>query len=221
MIVVGSERVRRWYLLVVWLVVCGGFALQVWITTTTVLDQGRPWWDSLGVLLGYFTVTTNLLVAAVLTVDVFGWAPRRARWVSSESAVAMYIAVVGMVFHFLLREYVDSVGAQRVASEWLHYVNPVLYVGWWLLFLEKGRLRWKDAVWWMAYPAVYATAALVRGAITGFYPYWFVNADALGYTRVMENSLGFTGMFLVLGLVVVWADGVLARWLRTEEPELG
>jgi hypothetical protein len=25
----------------------------------------------------------------------------------------------------------------------------------------------------------------------------------------------------VLGLVVVWADGVLARWLRTEETELG
>ena len=211
MVLVGSAKARRWYLHATWLVACAGVGLQVWITTTTVLGQGRPWWDAVGVLLGYFTVTTNFLVAVVLTVGVMGRTPRQRWWISVESAVAMYIAVVGMVFHFLLREYVGSVGAQLVASEWLHYVNPVLFVAWWLLFVEKGRLRRMDAVWWMAYPAAYAITALVRGAITGFYPYWFVNVTMFGYPRVAVNSLGFTAAFLVLALVVVWIDGVIAR----------
>jgi hypothetical protein len=210
MVLVGSERARLVCLRAVWAVACAGVVLQIWITTATVVGQGRPWWDAIGVLLGYFTVTTNLLVAAVLTVNVVGRTPERVWWVSAESGVAMFIAVVGAVFHFLLREYTDSVGAQRVASEWLHYVNPVLYVVWWLRCVEKGRLRWKDAVWWMAYPAVYATAALVRGAVTAFYPYWFVNVTMFGYARVAMNVVAFTAVFLVLGLVVVWVDGLLS-----------
>ena len=69
--------------------------------------------------------------------------------------------------------------------------------------------------------------AMVRGAFTGFYPYWFVDVTTFGYARVAVNSVGFTAMFFVLGLIVVWLDRVIERRSRAasrsfhaEEPEI-
>jgi hypothetical protein len=209
--VVRSVKARRWSLYLVWAIACGGVGLQGWATLTTTRELGGSASEAVAVFLTYFTVLTNLLVVGVLTSEVIGAASQR-RWrVSAEAAVAMYIAVVGLTFHTLLRDYISPDGAQRIASEWLHYVNPLLYVAWWLLCVEKGRLRWSDALWWLLYPGAYVAVTTVRGVFSGFYPYYFMDLSLLGYTKAALNAVGFTALFLLLGLVVVWVDWKLAR----------
>ena len=70
----------------------------------------------------FFTILTNILVALAFTGPLLGEGSRLARWSASEgvrAAVAMYIVVVGVVYHFLLHPYWNPTG-------WSLVVNLVL-----------------------------------------------------------------------------------------------
>lgn len=64
---------------------------------------------------------------------------------------------------------------------------------------------------------IYATAtavltwfaiALLRGTALGWYPYTFLDANALGYARVSANAVMLLAACLVTGLVFV----AIGRW---------
>ena len=136
------------------------------------------------------------------------------RWSRSEgvrAAVAMYIAVVGVVYHLLLAPVWDPQGWALIANTLLHYVMPVAFVLDWLLFTPKGRLRWVDPVKWLAFPLVYGGWTLAHGLVTGWWPYWFVNVDELGLASAALNFGGLLVFFLALGLIVAAADRMLGR----------
>jgi hypothetical protein len=101
-------------------------------------------------------------------------------------------------------------GFQKIADIILHDVVPVMYVAYWILFIPKSELRWKDTISWSIYPVVYLAWILMRGAISGRYPYPFVDAGQLGYPQVLLNSAMLLASFLVVGLAVV----AVARWQR-------
>jgi hypothetical protein len=103
----------------------------------------------------------------------------------------------------LLRQLWNPQGAQWVADVLLHDVIPVGYVVYWLLFAPRAGLRWKDAVAWLAYPAVYLVYVLARGAVSGLYPYPFVDVNVLGYGGVLAHAVVFLLVFLGMGLLVL------------------
>ncbi|CAN7252082.1 Pr6Pr family membrane protein [Bosea sp. LjRoot237] len=186
-------------------------ALQFYLIAMEGAEQG---WSSAEVLarfFNFFTILTNILVASTLTQAAL--APGRGILgrPPAQAAVASYIVVVWLIYFTLLRRIWAPAGLQWQANIMLHYVMPALYVGFWLAFVRKGRLRWAMAVAWLAYPLLYLAWALIRGAVSGFYPYPFINAAALGYERVALNALGIAGVFLVIGLVFVALDRLLAR----------
>jgi hypothetical protein len=96
-----------------------------------------------------------------------------------------------------------------LANVIFHYAIPLAYVGYWLVFVPKGSLAWKDAIAWLVYPAVYTVLVLLRGAVSGLYPYPFLDAVALGYPRVVVNMVVLLMVFLVLGLLVIMVDRVM------------
>jgi hypothetical protein len=161
----------------------------------------------------FFTILTNLLVALVFTAVGFhpsGLWPNFFRGSSVQASTAVYITVVGAVYWLLLKQLWDPQGAQWLADTLLHTWQPVAYVLYWLLFALKKRLRWVDAVVWLAYPAVYLAYILARGAVTRLYPYPFVDVNALGYARVFAYAGMLLVVFLGLGLITVGAGRRLA-----------
>ena len=66
---------------------------------------------------------------------------------------------------------------------------PVLYVLYWLLFVPKSRLPWNSVLFWLIYPLAYLSYTLIHGALSGWYPYPFVDVSVVGYGRVFANSL--------------------------------
>ena len=151
----------------------------------------------------FFTILTNLLVASCLTVLVFN---KQGKWRDLFSqpktctALAVYITVVGLVYNFILRSLWDPNGAQQIADELLHLVNPILFVVYWLAFVPKADLKWKDTWNWLWYPLLYSVYTLIRGALTGLYPYPFVDVTTLGYPQVLINSFFLCVAFLLLSL---------------------
>jgi hypothetical protein len=55
----------------------------------------------------------------------------------------------------------------------------------------------------LAWPAAYAAYALLRGSLTGFWPYPFLDADALGWPEVMWNAAALVAAFAALGAALI------------------
>ena len=73
---------------------------------------------------------------------------------------------------------------------------PVAFVLDWLWFTPKGRLRWIDPVKWLAFPLIYGGWTLVHGLATHWWPYGFVDVDALGLGRVNRGVRRAAGLLL-------------------------
>jgi hypothetical protein len=78
----------------------------------------------------YFTILTNVLVALALTAPAVAPRSRLGRWAASEgvrASIAMYIAVVGLTYHFLLSHVWDPQGLLWVVNGLLHYAAAAFH----------------------------------------------------------------------------------------------
>jgi hypothetical protein len=162
----------------------------------------------------FFTILTNCLVALVFTAVAVcprdGWGQFFLR-PSVQASTAVYIAIVAIVYELLLRKLWDPQGAQLLADVLLHVILPVGYILYWWFFSPREGLGWKNAITWLSYPGVYLVYILARGAVSGVYPYPFVNVNELGYGGVLARAGILMLVFLGMGLLVV----ALARWKRS------
>jgi hypothetical protein len=177
--------------------------------------------------LRYFTIQSNILVAAVtlsLRVDGLlraraGRAPATAEPGGGLAAaylrgIAMLaISLTGIVFHTLLAPLLPSpIGFD---SHVLHTIVPIGFVLDWLVFSRKGRFRFRDVPVWVVYPLVYLAATLLVAAYyDGFYPYPFMDAATYGYGAVARNCAVLLVAFAALAVAYVGVDKLLARWAR-------
>lgn len=158
--------------------------------------------ESLWILVRYFTILTNFIVALVMTVVALG----RRQPPSVVGGVVVAIVLVGIVYMTLLRGLLELSGGALLADTILHYVTPLLVPTWWLLFASKGRLRWHDPAIWTLYPLAYFCYALARGAVEGKYAYPFLDIASLGWPTVAWNGVIIAAGFLVAGGGLVALD---------------
>lgn len=161
----------------------------------------------------YFTILTNILVALAFTFIVVAPDSRRGKFFRQPkvlTAIAVYITVVGLVYNLILRFLWAPSGLQLVVDELLHSVMPVAFVIFWLAFVPKGELQWKDVFPWLLYPLIYLIYILLRGAGTGRYPYPFIDVNTLGYSRVLLHCGGLFLVFFLLSLLFVGIGRVSA-----------
>jgi hypothetical protein len=197
----GIVAAAAWYAL----------ALQLSILLRTSTD----WVHTFLNFLGSFTILTNILVALVLTAPTLPvTGTRRFGTPTARTAATVYIAIIGFVDVVVLQEPWSPRGAQALADLILHKVVSILYVAYWVIFEPHGRVRWRAAVTWLFYPAVYLVYSLARGAVTGWYPYAFLDASRTGYARVVVESSVMLVVFLLMSVLVIAADRTLATWTR-------
>ncbi|GAA2172768.1 Pr6Pr family membrane protein [Agrococcus versicolor] len=161
----------------------------------------------------YFTNLSNIMIAIVFVVSavrlIDGRTDPSATDVALRGGVVVYILFVGLVFNTLLRD-VDLGDLLPWVNGILHFLLPVLGLVDWILWPPRRRLPLSVVGWWMIWPAVYAIAAVVRGAITGFYPYPFFDPAASGgYGGVALLCVGMVVGFLILALGI----RAIGNWL--------
>jgi len=192
--------------------VVGLFALglQYWLAIAPAAPDQIP--ELTLNFFSYFTVLTNVIATLVL---IFSLAPasstpgRIARNPELRAAIAMYIAVVGVTYHFLLSHVWDPQGWLFVANGLLHYVMPIAFVLDWLLFVPKGQLRLAAPLKWLAFPLIYTGWTVIHGYASGWWPYWFMNVPALGVPKTAFWAAAMLVFFLGVGMLVVLLDGLL------------
>jgi hypothetical protein len=188
-------------------------AIMGWaaILTQMVLSVSKAAADGRGVASGlvnyfsYFTILTNLLVAVALTTRVVAPDSRGGRFFARPAvltAIGAYIAVVGLAYHLLLSHLYNPTGLPWLTDLVFHYLMPALYLVYWWIAVPHGQVRWADLPAWTWYPLGYFAYMLARGAVTGVYPYPFVDPTALGYPRTVANGIGMLGGLFVIGAVL-------------------
>ena len=161
----------------------------------------------------YFTILTNLAVAIIFTKEIF-----KSSHASLITAITVYITVVGIVYQVLLRSLWKPTGMQKIADELLHSIIPVLVLIYWFFQKRKGLLKYRDILKWLIYPLIYLICILLRGKVSNFYPYSFVNVRELGLQKVLINSffllIGFmllSTVFIKIGKTLLKKNNVLTR----------
>lgn len=201
---------RKSYLLIAVVFAWVALALQFHIVVDRFLAEGSPVVEAVIRFASYFTVTTNTLVAVLLTLSLVR-SPDRAPRPSTMAAATVYIIIVGIIYYLLLAKSWNPQGIQLFANVALHYVMPAVMVVYWLLFVPKGETRWSHAVWWLIYPLAFFVFTLAEGLRVNWYPYPFIDVTALGYMKVAINGAGLLIFFYALNLIMIALDKTLGR----------
>ena len=162
----------------------------------------------------FFTILTNLIVAICVTVLLLKPNSKWGRWFLKPAiftAITVYITIVGVIYNVILRFLWQPQGLQYVTDELLHTVIPLLFILFWFLYVFKTGLKYKNALPWLIYPLLYVVYTAIHGAITGFYPYPFVNVGELGYGKVLINTCGLLIAFLGLSLFLIAVAKFVSR----------
>jgi hypothetical protein len=175
-----------------------GLIVQLWQSYSSSGSVVLALWT----IFGFFTITTNVVVAFVFTWIALG--RNVAEWIVAGTMLS--IVLVGVVNALLLWGALELSGGSAVVDKLLHVVTPVLAPIFWIIFTPKGRLTWSHPLVWAIYPLAYLFYAIARGLATGRYAYPFLNIAALGWQRTALNAFYIAVGFMASGYAVVWID---------------
>ncbi len=164
--------------------------------------------------LSYFTIWINTLIAFFLTTYWLKPNSKLSIWFQKSSvntAIALYILIVAIIYSLLLRNTWNPTGLELVADHILHDLIPVLYISQWVFCFRRPGLRWQHLLYWLILPLIYLFYVLARGARVGDYPYPFLNVSQFGYQKVLMNSGGILIGFIVVSLMLFAVDYVLQK----------
>lgn len=201
-----------------------GLALDFYVIAgTLVATPANPVARSLpNMVIYYWTFLTNLSNLGLLLVylgDLTRW-----RWLSwfrqpvTRAGMAGIMVLVMGFYHFMLAPQYHFTGPIVWSNYLLHYVTPLLYLGWWLMFTAHGALRYRQVPLMLAPGVIYVAYVLVRGLVAGEYPYTILDPTfaipgqgAQGYLGVAIGVLVLVVLVAIFDLLLTFVDGLLAR----------
>lgn len=155
----------------------------------------------------FFTVLSN--TAAVVMLTMLAARPDRDMslgFATFRGAVTVYMAVTGLVYITILYPQLADVG---VPEPWIdvsiHVIGPILVAADWLYDRPPATLPAKTLAYWLVFPAAYLIYSLIRGPITDWYPYPFLDPDLSGgYGGVAVWSLVVVAVTLMFSYLFYW-----------------
>ncbi len=140
-----------------------------------------------------------------------------------KASVTMGLTLTLLVNHFVLggspflMTHDASGDHLDAANLFVHYLVPVMAICDAVLFDKKGNLRPFDPWVYEIVPCAYFGYVLIRAQIGGpiangrFYPYAFLDVNALGFGRVMLHAVAVALGLLALGYAAYGVDRLLGR----------
>jgi hypothetical protein len=168
----------------------------------------------------YFSIVTAIIAGLFLITTGFGLLLNfeDTKWVEiSRLSLAVALIVVGVVYHALLADVANDVRDGDYAwpvlpNEIIHTYAPILAALEYLISIKAFRIRLKAFLWVAVFPLTWLVLSIIRGSLTNWWPYWFINPNGEAGLGGMLTYIGaITVFFLVLGVGVLG----LKQLLRT------
>ncbi len=162
-------------------------------------------------LVSYFTIQSNGLVLVASATLVRDPARDGAAWRVIRLDAVTGIVVTGLVHWFLLRPILDLHGASALADTLLHVVVPIAATAGWVVLGPRGRISGRTVAYGLIWPAAWVLCTLAVGAVTGWYPYPFLDVGTLGVGPV-ALAVSAIGAFLVVVESTLWLLDRVLPW---------
>ena len=198
-----------------WIGLIGGAAaliLQFALSIPLRMGNGDNIFGALIYFFTFFTILTNIMLVLIYASDL--WPRESLRWWRSPVTRGMMAAAMVLVclfYHFFLAGTWNPQGWFKVADIALHYVTPIFYVVWWVIFTWHGKLKFSDIPIMLLPSTIWLIYAMLRGAIVSEYPYPILEANKLGYGQVAINVLAVLAGVTILCGIIVAVDRALTR----------
>lgn len=188
-------------------------ASVVWqVTDRLIHNVFRP-----GEYFAYLTIQSSLIAAVILAVagvrELQGKADTKVLTLARLST-ASYAIIVGVVYNALLRGTVVLPGDPDYGYDWPVAPNEILHV-WGPLFIfldfvltiSVTKLKFKQIFWVLLYPLAWLAFTVIRGLITDWWPYNFLNPNLGG------GAVG-VGIFVVEIMAFLLTSAVISLSLN-------
>lgn len=216
---------RNWYAALAIAVGVIGLLLDFWVIAgTTVASPDNPVARSIpNMLIYYWTFLTNLSNGAIILTYLgdtrhwrgLGWFGRP---VTRTGMVGIMMLVMGFYNVMLAPDLHNLPLAIDISNVLLHDFTPLLFLGWWAAFNPHGAVRARDVPVMLLPGVSYVTYVLLRGLITGEYPYTILDPTfvvpghpAQGYLGVAIGVGILVGLVVIFDLLLVAVDGLISR----------
>jgi hypothetical protein len=99
-------------------------------------------------------------------------------------------------------------------NEFIHTYGPILIVLDYLISQKAFNIRLRAALWVAVFPLIWLIFSVIRGFITNWWPYWFINPNGEAGVIGMLSYIGaITTFFLILGFIVLGLKKLLKKAL--------
>lgn len=166
--------------------------------------------------LTYYTQLSNLLVLGLLGYLVVSmWKKDRNTFtdqaiIRSKAMVTLAITLTFIVYAVLLAPIAEPSEFYTFQNLMLHYITPLYMIVDWLMFDARGHYKKFDSLIWTVIPIIYVIFSLVKGRVFHVpipfneespYPYFFLNVDIYGWSKVIGYIAVIAGFYLILGSI--------------------
>ncbi|GAA2235440.1 Pr6Pr family membrane protein [Herbiconiux moechotypicola] len=165
-------------------------------------------------LFSYFTIQSNLFVLGT-SIALAASIHRDGRlWRVLRMDAMLGIIITGIVYDFVLASLVHPTGWALAATIGFHYISPWATLLGWLLFGPRPRMGWRTMAFAFIWPLLWLVYTFVRGAITGWYPYPFLDVDLIGFADSIRNSAVILLVAIAIAALLTLLDKHLPALVR-------
>jgi hypothetical protein len=187
-------------------------ALVTQVTADLLHDSFKP-----GEYFSYFTIESSMMNVVVLLVggSLALRGPRDTElFTSVRVAVLSYAVITGLVYNVLLRNIPGdgSYEPPRWCNEVMHVWVPIFIVLDGLLAPGRARVPWKRLWLVVSYPLAWLAFTMIRGALTGWYPYPFLEpAGPGGIPSLLVYVVGIAAFIVAVASAAIGFARLTAR----------
>jgi len=187
-------------------------ALVTQITADLLHDSFTP-----GEYFSYFTIESSMMNVVVLLVGgaiAWRWHRDTELFTSVRVAILSYAVITGLVYNVLLRNIPGDGGYEppRWCNEVMHVWVPVFILLDWLLAPGRARVPWKRLWLVVSFPLAWLAFTMIRGAITLWYPYPFLEpAGPGGIPSLLVYVVGIAAFIIVVASAAIGLARLAAR----------
>ena len=166
-------------------------------------------------LFSFFTIQSNIFVLATslaLALNIY----RDGRvWRIVRMDALLGIIITGLVYETVLARLVHPEGWALAATIGFHYISPWATLIGWLIFGPRPRITWSTTALAFIWPVLWLVYTFVHGAVTGWYPYPFLDVNLIGLADSLRNSAFVLLIGVVIAVVLTLLDHHLPSLVRS------
>ena len=178
----------------------------------------------------HFTNLSNYFCIGIMAAQLVQTAKKKEDSYVTTAPLLKFIGVLAILLPFVVFNTLLAGAADRdpqlnwrVGSLLAHVFLPILFVGDWFLFRERGKVKWYYPIASVGFPLAYMIFIFIQAAILKFdtsilipgtntpliYPYFFVNLKTQGVAGVAKWAVLMFVAFMAVGFVFYGIDRIL------------